>query len=189
MGKDASGVLHNKGCGVDKILQETRFDFISPDHKAFILAFNDEMTRLGYDFGNKVDSGFCWGRYMLIYRKTGVKSENVYARIYIRDESIVLRLFLNNIDKHRAFIEQAPPYIKEVFTGEHAACKHDHDDQDGNCRFRKSYTIDGRLFEKCNGITFEFHDPNLQKLDDYMALFTEFFPARKRVQSGNWSEN
>ena len=45
-------------------------------------------------FGGKIGSGYCWGKYMVIYRKSGVKSENVYARIYMRDADIVLRLFL-----------------------------------------------------------------------------------------------
>ncbi len=46
---------------LNEILTEVRFDFISPGHKAFILAFNDEMARLGYDFGDKIGSGYCWG--------------------------------------------------------------------------------------------------------------------------------
>jgi len=33
---------------MDTILNEARFDYLSNDDKAFILAFNDEMTRLGY---------------------------------------------------------------------------------------------------------------------------------------------
>ena len=65
---------------MDDILKEERFDFISNDDKAFILAFNDAMTKLGYDFGNKIGSGFCWGKYMVIYTRSGVKSKNVYAR-------------------------------------------------------------------------------------------------------------
>lgn len=163
-----------------ELLKEERFHIISGDDKAFILAFDEEMSRLGYDFGHKIGSGVCWGKYMVIYVKSGVKSKKVFARIYIRDSSIVLRLFLNDIDKHRAFIEKAPPYIKEVFVGPHAACQHDHDDENGNCKFRKAYTIEGQRIEKCNGVTFEFQQPNIQKLKDYMALFTEFYPQRKK---------
>ena len=172
---------------MDAMLQEERFDFVSKADKEFILAFNAEMARLGYDFGGKIGSGFCWGKYMLVYTKMGVKSKTVYARIYIRDADIVLRLFLNNIDKHREYIESSPAHIKEVFTGKRATCKHDRDDGDGRCQFRKTYTIDGRLIEKCNGLTFEFHQPNIEQLEDYIALFTEFFPAKKakaaRIQS------
>ena len=164
-----------------EILKDDKFSFISNDNKAFIQAFDDEMIRLGYDFGNNIGSGYCWGKYMLIYRKLGVKSERVYARIYIRDTEIVLRLFLNDVGKHRGFIEKAPAYIKEVFVGDHAKCNHDRDEGGGKCRFRKSYTIDGQFIEKCNGITFEFHQPSVQKIDDYIALFAEFYP-RKRAK-------
>lgn len=118
---------------------------------------------------------------MLIYRKTGVKSKNVYARIYIRDTSIALRLFLNDIDKHRQYIECAPPHIKEVFVGPIADCQHDRVDPDGGCKFRKTYTIDGRLIEKCNGETFEFREPSQYRTGDYIDLFTEFFPPKKKA--------
>jgi hypothetical protein len=159
---------------MNDILQEETFNFISQDDKAFILAFDDEMAKLGYGFGGDIGSGYCWGRYMLIYTKSGVKSKKVYARIYIRDASVVLRLFFNDIDKHRQYVERTPLYIKEVFTGEHGKCQRCHNDQDGVCRFRKTYTINGQFIEKCNGVTFEFHDPSVDKICDYTALFTEF---------------
>jgi hypothetical protein len=166
---------------MNEILKEGRFDFIANEDKAFILAFNDEMTRLGYDFGNKIGSGFCWGKYMIIYTRSGVKSKNVFARIYIRDSSIVLRLFLNQIDKHRETIENAPSYIKEVFAGTYGNCHHCHNDKDGVCKFRKTYTLDGRVIEKCNGTTFEFQEPSIHKISDYIALFTQFYPKKKAV--------
>jgi hypothetical protein len=162
------------------LLNEQRFDFVAQDEKRFIFTFDDAMTKLGYTFGNNIGSGYCWGRYMLIYRKAGGKSKNVFARIYIRDEDIVLRLFLNAIDKHRGYIENSPSHIKEVFVGDHGKCKRCHNNKDGVCRFRKTYTIDGQLIEKCNGITFEFLNPSIQKLSDYVSLFTEFYPNRKR---------
>ena len=164
---------------MDDILKEERFNFLSDEDKVFILAFNDEMTSLGYDFGNKIGSGYCWGKYMIIYTRSGVKSKNVFARIYIRDASIVLRLFFSNIDKHRAFLEKAPAHIKEVFVGDHGKCQHDKNEKDGNCMFRKTYTLDGQLIEKCNGLTFEFPNPKVQEINDYIALFTEFYPMKK----------
>jgi hypothetical protein len=164
---------------MNDILKEERFNFVVNHDREFILAFNDEMDRLGYTFGNKIGSGYCWGKYMLIYMKSGVKSKKVFARIYIREESIVLRLFLNGIDKHRKYIENAPTHIKAVFVGEHTNCQYCHNDKDGVCRFRKTYTIDDHLIEKCNGVTFEFHDPGVHKIPDYMALFMEFYPSRK----------
>ena len=115
---------------------------------------------------------------MLIYRKTNVKTTTVYARIYIREKSVVLRMFLNAIDKHRQFIENEPAYIKEVFAGNYGNCKHCHNEKDGWCQFRKVYTLDGEYIEKCNGYTFEFHEPTVQRTPDYITLFTEFFPYK-----------
>lgn len=166
---------------MNQLLNELRFDYIADTDKAFVQAFDDEMARLGYACGDTIGGGFCWGRYMLIYRKLGVKSQTVYARLYLRDEDIVLRLFLNQVDKHRTFIEQAPAHIKEVFTGEFGDCQHCHNQKsDGNCMFRKSYTIDDRFIEKCNGNTFWFFRPTLEHLPDYLSLFTEFFPGKKQ---------
>lgn len=162
------------------LLSEARFDFISRTDKRFIYAFDAEMVRLGYSFGNQIGSGYCWGKYMLIYRRSGVKSEKVFARIYIRDTGIVLRLFLNTIDKHRDYLEKAPAHIKEVFVGEQGSCQHCHNEKEGVCRFRKTYTLDERRIEKCSGITFEFHNPGMERIPDYITLFTEFFPNRKR---------
>ena len=169
---------------MDDFLQEKRCNFIAREDKNFIRAFNLAMSSLGYDFGDKIGSGYCWGKYMLIYTRSGVKSKKVFARIYIQNETIVLRLFLNDIDKHRQYIENAPPHIKQVFAGEHAACRHCHNDHEGVCRFRKIYTLDDRLLEKCNGVTFEFHHPMVPKLPDYMALFTEFYPKKSGQQTG-----
>ncbi len=164
---------------MQNLLNEDRFAYLSSADKTFIVAFNDELARLGYDSGGKIGSGYCWGRHMIIYTKSRVKSKNVYARIYLRETNIVLRLFLSGIDKHHEFIEKASPRIKEVFTGEYANCRHDRDDGDGKCQFRKTYTIDGRLIEKCNGLTFEFPNPRLDELQQYIDLFTEFFPKKK----------
>lgn len=162
------------------LLKEKRFGFIATSDKRFILAFDGEMTGLGYGFGGKIGSGYCWGKYMIIYTRSGVKSKKVFSRIYIRDESIVLRFFFSDIDKHRGYIEHTSPHIKEVFVGEYARCKHCHNEKNGSCPFRKSYTIDGEFIEKCSGNTFEFYDPSLQRLDDYISLFTEFYPNRKK---------
>ena len=140
-----------------------------------MISFDEQMQQKGFDFGDDIGSGYCWGKYMIIYRKKNVKSEKVYARVYLREPKIVLRLFLNDIDAHRAFIENSAPHIKEVFIGPHGQCQHCHNEKDGNCRFRKSYTLDGTFIEKCNGITFEFQDPTMEKLPQYISLFSEFY--------------
>lgn len=152
------------------ILSEDRFNIITAENKAFILAFDNEISKLGYSFGGNIGNGYCWGKYMIIYSKVGIKSKKVIARIYIRENSIVLRLYLNKIDRHREYIENSKFFIKEVFIGEHGKCNHCHNDKDGICRFRKTYTLENNYIEKCNGITFEFWEPSLEKLPDYISL-------------------
>ena len=158
-------------------LAEGRFNIVSKPDKAFILAFSKEMAALGYDFGGHIGWGACWGLYMVIYSKVGVKSKQVAARIFIRENGIVLRLFFNNIDKHSKYIVNAPEHIKCVFTNVHGACscnpKKDH------CKMRKTYTINGNLIEKCSGVVFEFHQPNMEKLPDYVGLMKEFYASKK----------
>lgn len=162
---------------IKDMLNEERFDFISSADKQFIIKFTEELERLGYNSGN-IGDGFCWGRYMIIYRKAGVKSETVYARIYIRDDGIRLRLFFNNVTGHAGYIDAAPDYIRSVFTGDYGKCKRCKGD---TCKFRKTYTVGGAEYEKCNGLTFEFFDPISDKLPEYIKLFTEFFPVKNRL--------
>jgi len=165
------------------ILEEERFNFISSDDKAFIIAFDSEILKLGYSYGGNIGSGSCWGKYMIIYSKIGVKNKQVAARIYIKEDNIALRLFLNRIDKHREYIENSPNFIKDVFIGEHGKCQHCHNEKGDNCKFRKTYTINNHYYEKCNGITFEFWTPNLHKLPEYIDLLKEFYPTNRNVIS------
>ncbi len=160
-----------------QILTEARFAIISDADKAFITAFDAEIAQLGYDFGGGIGDGYCWGKLMIVYSKTGVKSKKVAARIFIRDSGIVLRLFFNDVQKHASYIENAPEHIKAVFVGSHGDCSCNPKKE--NCRMRKSYTIDGRLIEKCSGVVFEFHSPTLEKLPDYIGLLREFYPVKK----------
>ena len=161
------------------ILEEERFNFISSVDKAFIIAFDSEISKLGYGHGGNMSSGSCWGKYMIVYSKIGVKNKQVAARIYIREDNIVLRLFLNKIDKHREYIENSTAFIKDVFIGEHGKCQHCHNEKGGNCKFRKTYTFDNNYYEKCNGITFEFWMPNLHKLPEYINLLKEFYLTKR----------
>lgn len=160
-------------------IAQSEYDFISKKDKQFIIAFDEAIREIGYESGGCIGNGFCWGRYMIIYAKTGVKDKKVAARIYIRDSGIVLRLFFNKIDKHREYIENAPGFIRLPFVGEHGECRHCPDKKDGMCIFRKTYTIGNRRIEKCSGVTFEFEKPDTDKLPDYMALLREFYPVRK----------
>ena len=165
---------------MEEILTERRFDMISKADKDFIISFDKEIARIGYDFGGKIGSGFCWGPYMIIYAKTGVKSKQVNARIFIRENGIVLRLFFNNVDKHKAYIENAPEHIKSVFISNHGNCGYNPKKE--HCRMRKTYTIDGKFIEKCSGVVFEFWNPSMEKLPDYIGLLVEFYPVKKSVK-------
>lgn len=157
---------------VPDLIQDQSFDYIGAENKEFISAFDTEMEKCGYSAGNIIGNGYCWGRHMLIYTKVGVKSPVVAARIYLRDGSISLRLFLTDVTKHGKYFENTPDFIKSVFTGEYGKCKHCKGD---NCKFRKDYEIDGVKYEKCNGYTFEFYSPDINRLSDYIALFKEFY--------------
>ena len=109
----------------------------------------------------------------------GVKDKKVAARIYIRDNGTVLRLFFNNIDKHRGYIENAPEFIRLPFVSNHGNCHYCPNKKNDICKFRKTYTIGSRQIEKCSGVTFEFEKPDTDKLPDYMALLREFYPVHK----------
>ena len=160
-----------------ELLSEERLNIISETDKNFILGFDKAINGLGYDSGGTIGDGICWGKYMIIYSKTGVKSKKVIARIFIRENGIVVRLFFNNIDKHRKYIESAPEHIKNVFINNHGNCSCN--PQKENCRMRKSYTIDGKQIEKCSGVVFEFWGPTAEKLIDYINLLAEFYPVKK----------
>ena len=158
-----------------RLLEDPSFSYISEHDRSFICAFDEAMQKCVYSAGNTIADGICWGRNMLIYRKIGVKSSSVAARIYMRDKGLCLRLFLNDVSKHGNYINSAPDFIKSVFTGEYGRCKRCKGDA---CKFRKDYEIEGVSYERCNGLTFEFYEPTIEKLPEYMKLFAEFFPYR-----------
>jgi len=175
---------------MDKLLSEERFNIVSNENKQFIVEITKQMNMFGYDYGGEIGSGYCWGKYMIIYSKIGVKSKKVIARIFIRDNEviifggreikynncIVLRLFFSNIERHESYIENAPPHIKKPFIDEHGLCCHCKE----NCsRYKKAYTIDGKKIEKCSGVVFEFRDPKIEYIDDYMNLLKEFYGKRR----------
>lgn len=165
---------------VERFLAERRFDMMKEPDKAFIIAFDKEINKLGYDFGGVIGSGFAAGcELMIIYGKTGIKSRPCAARIYIKENDITLRLFLNKIDAHRQYIENAPAFIKDVFTSENESCT-GCSFKDGKCKYKytKTFTIDERLINKCDAKAFIFANPSVEKLPDYMGLLTEFYPPK-----------
>jgi len=101
----------------------------------------------------------------------------VAARIYVRENSIVLRMYFNKLEKHSNYIANLPAYLKDVFTSEHGNCTY----CKTLCNNRKIYTLDGQTYEKCNGMTFEFLRPNMEKLPDYVGLLKEFYVGNKKI--------
>ena len=163
------------------LLEEAAYDFISSIDKGFIIAFDDEMNRLGYTCNKNIGDGYCWGRKMLIYTKQGVKSKKSYARVYIRDSDLILRLYFSNVDKQRDAIEQAPDYIQAAFTGDYGTCQHCHNMKaDGSCSHRKTYAIHDKQYELCDGFAFWFFAPTADRLPEYSKLFLAFYPEKKR---------
>ena len=166
--------------GIKDMLSEKRFDIISEGDKAFIIAFDKEIEKLGYDYGGDIGTGHGWGPYQIVYGKTGTKSRPVAVRIYVKkDGSILFRMFLNKIDNHREYIENAPAFIKDVFTSENKeSCVHCYIKDDGSCGYNsfKPYTIDGHKIVKCSGKAFVFRNTTMEKLSDYMALLGKFYP-------------
>lgn len=162
---------------MNEILLEERFNAISEVDKTFIVAFDKEIGKLGYDFGGSIGKGDYNGKFMITYYKTGVKSQKVVARIFIRDNEIILKLILTDVKKHSSYIENAAAQIKDVFVGKHGDC--DCNPKNENCRMIKTYTIDGKQMEKCSERVFEFWKPNVDILPDYIRLLTEFYPVKK----------
>jgi len=160
---------------ISDILNQDRFNIVSDADKQFIIALHSEMQANGYDFGGDITWGACWGKYQVIWSKVGVKSKQVAARIYIRDDQIVLRLFFTKIDKHREYIENAEDYIKQAFMKGYGDCGH----CKSECNGRKVYVIDGETVEKCSGWVYEFYNPTIDKLSGYVNLFKEFYDKKK----------
>jgi predicted transcriptional regulator YdeE len=169
---------------IPDLLTDTSFDYISPENREFISAFDNEMYKRGYSAGNTIGSsrGGGWRAYELIYSKKGGNHGKVFARLLLGSYSkFTLRLYFDNIDNHTAYIENATPAIKEIFTSDVGICGHCSDkiSKDFKCKIRKTYTLDGKTIEKCSCLSYMFAPPTFDMLPDYMALYDEFYPARK----------
>lgn len=163
------------------LLKEEAYDFVGAGDKEFIAAFDAEMERLGYTCNRTIRDGYCWGRSMIVYTKAGVKSKKSFARIYMREDGVVLRMYFSGVDKRRQAVEQASARIRQAFTDDYGACGHCHNmKRDGSCGHRKSYTLGGERYEFCDGFAFCFFSPDLATLPEYIRLFLAFYPEKKR---------
>lgn len=166
---------------IECLMQDEKYSFINNTGKVFIADFDNEMNKIGYTSNSNICNGFCWGKYMIIYTKAGVKSQKSYARIYIQENgSVYLRMYFSNVDKHKETIEKSPDFIQNAFTSGFGACKHCHNQkEDGICSHRKTYTLNSVKYEICDGYAFYFKNPDSARIRDYVRLFKTFYPEKK----------
>jgi hypothetical protein len=181
-GKTLSEAVENYGKHIETknmndILLEKRFDNISKSNKDFIISFDKEVGTLGYDFGGHIGSGHAQGNLMIIYKKKDIKSSKVIARILIRDDCIILKLILGNVEKHSSYISNAPKHIKDIFIGDFDDCR-GCNTKTAKCRRIKKYNINGKIYEKCSEKVFRFIRPVIENLPDYIDLIKEFYPIK-----------
>ncbi len=168
---------------INEQLKSSEYAFINDSQKGFVLAFDEAMCKIGYESGGIVPY-VCLGRYKIEYTKSGNKTKRFVARVYFRDYGIVLRLYFTNIDKHRQYIENAPEYIKTPFINDAGRCKQCDKagggiGNKGTCSFKKTYTINGALYEKCSGENYYFNNLELSAIPQYIELLETFYPNKK----------
>ena len=165
---------------IKELLATATFNFVAEKDKQFIIAFNDEMSKAGY-MNNGVQPYVVFGKYKIEYCKAGLKTKKYVARIYFRDNGIVLRMYFSDIDKSRDYIEKAPDFIKKPFIDGHSRCKGDGCKGmivNNKCRYRKSYVIDGEPYVKCSESAFMFKKPDACNAKEYVNLLTAFYPNK-----------
>lgn len=164
---------------MNDLLKSKEYDFVNDKDKQFIVAFDSEMQKLGYTCNRTIGEGYCWGKNMIIYTKAGVKSKKSYARIYLRDNDLILRMYFSNVNSQKQAIEQAPDYIQHAFTGNYGACKHCHNmKEDGTCSHRKAirFTINNTNFVMV--LPFGSSLPTLQEYRNTSSCFLPFIPIK-----------
>jgi len=154
---------------IEKVLSERGIEIIPEPDKAFLLAFDEQMDRLGYDFGAVIGRGTAKEPVIINYIKCGTHSSPA-ARVYVCEGRVILTLFPKKLTPHFKYIESAPAHIKEIFTAHHDNCV----SCATQCRTHKKYAVDGRFIQKCN--PYRDLTPSLENLPDYIDLFMEFFP-------------
>ncbi len=169
---------------LEKLLSDEKYTFVSPTDQAFIVAFNNAMIHAGYE-NNGIQPYVVFGKYKIEYYKPGNKTKKYVARIYFREGGIVLRLYFSDIDKHRSYLEQAPDFIQKPFVDGSHRCKAPGCkgliNQNGNCRYRKAYTLNGVAYQKCAEESFCFYQLDAKNAAGYAALLAEFYPNKKRT--------
>ena len=166
-----------------ELLFGDNFNFVSEKDKDFIIVFDDFMVKAGYE-NNDIQPYVVFGKYKIEYYKPGNKTKKYIARIYFRDDEIVLRLYCSDIDKRKDYLENSPDFIKKPFTDESHKCKMPDCKgmiTKGKCRYRKTYTLDGVNHVKCSEQSFLYYNMESKNVSKYVDLLTTFYPVKKRM--------
>jgi len=171
-------------------LSGNRFPFLSDANKAFIIAFDKKMNDCGYNYGSNTSwmpTAGGQGKGVIVYAKSGAKNRSPFARVHIyENDTLMLRMYFKDIDKHRTYIENAPQHIKNAFVFEGGNCNK----VDGvgcvqGCKSMKLYTINGTKYVKCCHAPGHFYHLSVEQLSDYMALLAEFYPKMFQNEPNN----
>lgn len=166
----------------EKLLSDETYEFAVQNDKDFIVAFITLMMAAGYE-NNGIQPYVVFGKCKIEYFRPGNKTNKYVARIYLRDDEIVLRLYFSNIDRHSAYIAQVPDFIRKPFVDGVHKCKKPNCKGIGNgkCRYQKIYTIDGVRYMTCAEQSFCYYGMEAGNASQYVDLLSIFYPQKKRA--------
>ena len=151
------------------------------DGNTFIAAFDEAMNAAGYARLEKPHDNAYWNSF-IAYVKPGAKTPKIIARIYLRDDGIVLRVYASNIDKRRAYLEGAPAFIQQPFVNDDNNCKPGCKGMrmaNGKCRYQKTYTLNGAAHVKCGDACFCYSNLDAKDAQEYVNLVAAFYPKAR----------
>ena len=163
---------------INDLLKNEYFNLVSKENRNFVLGFDKEMQKSGFEISNKEYNNSYWGT-NVNYSKANVKSKKNVARIFIiENNDISLRLFFaeKDIDKNMKYIENTPSHIKLPFLNDQGLCK-GCSGENGWCHNRKIYTVNGLKIKKC-GYVFTFTNPKMEHIKDFVDILMEFYAKK-----------
>ena len=173
---------------LQELLQEERYSIVSNADKDFIISYDQFMSDMGYDFGGAIAAGIDDGTFAIQYKKSEGKNKSPFSRVHInKDGSLRLRLYFSDIEKHQKYIESSPAHIKSAFAFDEGNCLILNTGEPcvKGCKGMKRYTIDGVDYVKCHHSIAHFRNPTVDRLPDYIALLSQFYPNARGYSQSN----
>lgn len=166
---------------MERLLLDGNHRYVSAEMRAWLIEFEDQMEQLGFE--KVVIGDFArWGTDTIAFIKPNVKAKTYIVKITFDGKSVQFRVYCRNVQKHQSFIESAPKHIGEIFTSAVGNCNHCSVGgcvkPDGSCSHRKTYTILGNQYAKCDGKVFYVPNFSQYPVEDYMALIREIHCKR-----------